>query len=219
METAVLLQCPLFAEIQEKELPAVLACLSARRQSYAKAEAVFSAGERVVRVGIVLLGSVHVEQDDYWGNRTILAHIGPAGLFGEAFSCAGTERLPVSVLAAEKTEILLVDYRRIVADSCGCGFHGRLIQNMLRILAQKNVALTQKMETITQRTTREKLLAYLSAQAIEQESHRFTIPFNRQELADYLAVDRSAMSAALSHMQKQGLLRTEKNWFELTPRA
>lgn len=219
MELGVLRRCPLFAGMDTAEISDALHCLSAKERQYAKGQAVFLAGQHVVTVGIVLAGGVHVEKDDYWGNRTILAHIGPGELFGEAFACAGVEKLPVSVTAAEKTRVMLVDYNKIVTTRApGCSFHTRLVQNMLRILAQKNVVLTQKMETITQRTTREKLLAYLSAQARQAGSRRFAIPFNRQELADYLAVDRSAMSAQLSQMQREGLLRTNKNQFELSAR-
>ncbi|MDL2253061.1 Crp/Fnr family transcriptional regulator [Ruminococcaceae bacterium OttesenSCG-928-I18] len=212
----ILRQCPLFRQIEPGDIPSMLQCLSAVKKGYRKGETVFSAGSAITHVGIVLTGRVHVEQNDYWGNRTILTQVGPAELFGEAFSCAGIEKLPVNVYAAEPSEILLIDYRKIIRScSSACPFHAKLIQNMLWILAQKNVALTQKMETLTQRTTRDKLLAYLSRQAQAQGSSQFEIPFSRQELADYLSVDRSAMSSELSKMQKEGLLQFQKNRFSL----
>ena len=208
--------CPLFLGIDDFNLNTLLDCLMAARRSYKKGDYVFSAGGAVRSVGIVLSGGVHILQEDYWGNRTILAHIPPGGLFGEAFSCAEIDSLPVSVMAAEKTEVLLIDYTRIITTcSSSCVFHLALIKNMLTLLAQKNVMLTQKMEIVTNRTTRERLLAYLSAQAIQAKSSRFTIPFNRQQLADYLSVERSAMSAELSHMQSDGLIRTDRSKFEL----
>lgn len=214
--SSVMQACPLFVGVAQEEYPNMLRCLSAVGREYEKNDMIFRAGAPIEAVGIVLNGSVHVEMDDYWGNRTILARVDPGELFGEAFSCAGTQRLPVSVYAATPAVVLLVDYRRILqGDGGGCAFQSRLIQNMMRILAQKNVALTQKMETITQRTTRDKLLTYLSLRAIEAGNERFFIPFNRQELADYLSVDRSAMSAELSRMQKDGLLHYNKNWFDL----
>jgi len=209
-------QCPLFAGIEDSNLKALLDCLMAVRRSYKKSEYVFSAGDAIQSVGIVISGSVHILQEDYWGNRTILANIPPGGLFGEAFSCAEIDSLPVSVLTVEKTEVLLIDYKRIITTcSSSCVFHLALIKNMMKLLAQKNIMLTQKMEIVTHRTTRERLLAYLSAQAIKTGKNRFTIPFNRQQLADFLSVERSAMSAELSHMQEDGLISTNRSDFEL----
>ena len=212
----IIKQCPLFAGIEETNLSTLLDCLMAVRRSYQKSELVFSAGDAVRSVGMVLSGGVHILQEDYWGNRTILAHISPGELFGEAFSCAEIDSLPVSVIAVEKTEVLLIDFKRIIATGSSASvFHLVLIKNMLKLLAQKNIMLTQKMEIITHRTTRERLLTYLSAQAIKAGKNRFSIPFNRQQLADYLSVERSAMSAELSHMQADGLISTNRSEFEL----
>ena len=209
-------QCPLFCEIEDSDLIALLTCLTAVRRTYEKDEFVFSAGDAVQSVGIVLSGGVHILQEDYWGNRTILAHIPSGELFGEAFSCAEIDSLPVSVIAAQKTEVLLIDYKRIITTcSSSCVFHMALIKNMLKLLAQKNIMLTQKMEIVTHRTTRERLLAYLSAQAIKAGESHFTIPFNRQQLADFLSVERSAMSTELSRMHSDGLISTNKSEFEL----
>ena len=208
--------CALFSGIEASQLEVLLGCLMAVNRSYEKNGFIFSAGDDVSCVGVVLSGSVHVLQEDYWGNRRILSRIGASSLFGEAFSCGETESIPVSVLAAERSEILLLDYKRIVTScSSACGFHTALIQNMMKILARKNIMLTQKMAIVTHRTTRERLLAYLSTQAVQAGSSRFTIPFNRQELSDFLSVERSAMSAELSRMQGEGLLHTNKSEFEL----
>ena len=209
-------QCLLFTGMEDAHLKVLLDCLKAVRCLYGKNEFVFSAGDAAGAVGVVLSGGVHVLQEDYWGNRTILAHIPPGGLFGEAFAYTEVKSLPVSILAAENSEILFVDYKRIITTcSSACVFHMALIKNMMKLLAEKNIMLTQKMEVITHRTTRERLLAYLSAQAIQAGKSRFVIPFNRQQLADYLSVERSAMSAELSHMQSDGLIRTNRSEFEL----
>ena len=153
------------------------------------------------------------------GNRTLVSGVGPGGLFAEAFSCTGTPHLPVSVIAAEPLEVLFIDYRRIQHQCpAGCGFHGQLIRNMLSVLAHKNQTLTRKLWHVTRRTTRQKLLSYLSAVATEQNSDQITIPFNRQDLADYLAVDRSAMSSELARMQNEGILRYHRNHFTLLRR-
>lgn len=212
----VIKRCPLFAQIADGELRALLHCLSAAAQSFDKGAFVFLAGDAVRHVGIVLAGAVHIVQEDVWGNRTILLHREPSGLFAEAFSCAQVKHVPVSAVAAEKSVILMIDYRRIV-NTCSpaCVYHARLLTNMLGILARNNIALTHKVEHISRRTTRDKLLSYLSAQALEQGGPAFAIPFNRQELAEYLAVDRSAMSAELGRMRDDGLLRFDKNRFEL----
>lgn len=212
----IIKNCPLFSGIADAELAALLGCLVNSTKNHAKDDFIFTAGEHSGQVGLVLTGSVHIVQEDFWGRRTILALITPGELFAEAFACAGLERLPVSALAAETAEIMLIDYRKIAspcARACAC--HNGLINNMLRILARKNVFLVQKIEHLSRRSTREKLLSYLSARARETGKSNFSIPFNRQELADYLAVDRSAMSSELSRMREEGLLDFKRNEFEL----
>jgi len=214
--TSILQKCPLFEDIKPADIDILLDCLSAIPRKHQKNDFIFSLGDSVQSIGIILSGGVYVLQEDYWGTRTILAHIEAGNLFGESFSCAQTKQLPVSVIASQATEILLIDYRHII-NACPTfhDFHIQLIKNMMTILAQKNIILTQKLEIISHRTTRERLLSYLSSQAIRAEKNRFTIPFNRQELADFLSVERSAMSAELSRMQEDGLIKTRRSEFEL----
>ena len=209
-------KCPLFAHIEEPNLQPLLDCLGPMQRTYSKSEFIFMAGARVKYVGVVLSGSVNVVQEDYWGNRAILAHVETGDLFGEAFSCVETDSLPIGALATEDSELLLLDYKRII-NTCptACKFHTALIHDMVKILAQKNIMLTQKMEIVTRRTTRERLMAYLSLQAIRAGESRFVIPFDRQQLADYLSVERSAMSTELSKMQADGLIWTQRSEFEL----
>lgn len=212
----ILKKVPLFEGVAPEDLTEMLGCLSSTNKSYKKGEYIFTAQDPPVTVGIVLTGTVHVIKEDFWGNRAILARVGSCGMFGEAFACAQVDKLPVSVVATELTEILFIDYKKIITTcSSACHFHTRLIQNMLHILAQKNLLLTQKMEHIVKRTTREKLLSYLSQQAVQAGSAYFSIPFNRQELADYLSVDRSALSSELGKLQKEGALDFHKNEFHL----
>ena len=209
-------QCALFTGINVSDLATLMDCLKAVPRTYKKNEFIFSAGETAQSVGLVLSGNAHILQEDYWGNRTILANLESGELFGEAFSCAETDSLPVSVIAIDKTEVLLIDGRRLITTcAVSCGFHRVIIKNMMKTLAQKNILLTQKMEMVTHRTTRERLMAYLSSQALRTKKSCFTIPFNRQQLADYLSVERSAMSAELSKMQAAGLIRTHRSAFEL----
>jgi CRP-like cAMP-binding protein len=215
-EFLVLKKCPLFAGIDDKDLDSLLACLSGRERIYEKGETVMLAGDMASAVGIVLSGSVLIIEEDFFGNRNILSEIHPAELFGEALACAEAVNAPVTVIANEQSNILLIDYRRI-ATTCpsACSFHAALIKNMLRILAQKNMVLVEKMKHITKRTTQEKVLSYLSNQARQHGSSAFEIPFNRQEFADFLAVERSALSAELSKLRDSGRIRFEKNRFEL----
>ena len=199
----------LFDGIENGELEQLLPCLGGRR-------VLFDEGEYILMAGMVLSGSVLVFSDDFWGNRTILAHVERGGLFGEAFSFARVECLPVSVTAAEKTEVLFINCERIITVCpSACEFHNRLVRNMLKILAEKNMTLTQKIGHMGKRTTREKILSYLSEQAKKAGGESFTIPLNRQEMADYLAVDRSAMSKELGRLKEEGQISFHKNQFQL----
>ncbi|MBE6036645.1 MAG: Crp/Fnr family transcriptional regulator [Clostridiales bacterium] len=212
----VLRNCALFHQIADADLPAMMACLGARTLSFRKKETIFEEGEPARYVGIVLAGKVQILQVDYFGNRSIMTTAGPSELFGESFACAGVEALPVTAMAAEDSRVLLVDCLRIM-HSCGnaCGFHQQMIYNLMRVVAMKNLQFHQKMEITGKRTTREKLLAYLMAQAKTAGSSRFRIPFDRQELADYLQVDRSGLSAEISRLRKEGVLKSERSTFEL----
>ncbi|MDL2225021.1 Crp/Fnr family transcriptional regulator [Eubacteriales bacterium OttesenSCG-928-M02] len=206
----------LFSGIEEKDLSSLLGCLSATTRSYKKDEIIFLAGQRAESVGIICSGSVHIVKEDFVGTRTILAALTAGDLFGEALACAKTSHIPFSVVATADCRIMLINYRKIISTCPStCSFHARLIENMMSILAHKNVTLNQKVDVISKRTTREKLIAFLSEEARKLEKRSFSIPFNRQELADYLCVERSAMSAEISKMQKDGLIKTEKNAFEL----
>lgn len=185
-------------------------------KKYAKSEFIFRAGELVSQVGIVLSGRTQIIKEDIWGNRTIVANMTVGDIFAEAFSCSKVERLTVSVLAGESTEVLFIDYNRIlsthsISESC----KEKLIFNMIQVLANKNVMLTQKIEILSSRTTREKILNFLSNLAAKNQSYSFEIPFNRQELADFLCVDRSALSNELSKLQQEGILTFHKNRFTL----
>ena len=209
-------KCILFTGIPESDLKTMLECLSARQKCFAKSTFIFNTGDRIETIGIVISGAVHILREDYWGKRKIIARLESGGIFGEAFACAGVENLPVSVMAAEDSEILFLNSARVFKTcSSACVFHARLIKNLVLLMAEKNIALIQKLECITQPSTREKLLSYLSEQAQNAGRSNFTIPFSREELADYLSVERSAMSAELSKMKDDGLLIYKKNSFEL----
>jgi CRP-like cAMP-binding protein len=206
----------LFKGITGPELEKLFGCISARQKKIEKNGYVFMAGMEPDWAGLLLSGALHMVRDDFWGNRSIVSRIEPGEIFGETFVLGEIKRMPLSVVAVEKSEVFLFDTGRIVnVCSSVCPFHTRVIKNMIRILALKNSTLVTKIEHLTRRTTREKLLSYLSVEARLAKSGSFEIPFTRQELADYLSIDRSAMSAELGRMRDQGLIRFKKNHFEL----
>ncbi|PKM74417.1 MAG: Crp/Fnr family transcriptional regulator [Firmicutes bacterium HGW-Firmicutes-16] len=212
----ILKRCGLFAGIEETELKSLLSCLAAKTVRFDKNCIVFRCGEAISSFGIVLSGQVQIYQDDYFGNRSILGNVGPGGLFGESFAFAEINELPVSVITPTESELMFIDCGRLSSPCANaCSFHSRLIRNLMNIIARKNVTLTQKIEFTSKRTTREKLLSYLSSEAQKAKSNSFSIPFSRQELADYLSVDRSAMSAELGRLKDDGVLDFRKNQFEL----
>lgn len=212
----ILKKCPLFAGIAEEDLLRMLGCLGARVETFDKKYTILSEGKPAKFIGIVLSGSAQIVQHDYYGNRSILSSIGPAQLFAEAFACAEISALPVSVIANEPSEIMLIDCSHILHTCANnCGFHQQLIYNLMKDLATKTLLFHQKIEITAKRTTREKLMAYLMYRAKKAGSSRFTIPFDRQELADYLEVDRSGLSAEISKLRKEGVLRSNRKQFEL----
>ena len=206
----------LFAGIHPEEKESILKCLSAVEKKYEKGDIIFLAGTEICSMGFILSGSVEISRDDFWGNRQVLGHAGNGELFGEAYACMPGEALMVNVVAAEKSRILFLDIGRIL-NVCtpACSHHNRLIHNLFFISARKNLLLSRRIFHTTPKSIRGRLLSYLSAQSAAANSLDFTIPFNRQQLADYLNVDRSALSAELSKMQREGLLTTERNHFTL----
>ncbi len=215
-EFKILKKSILFRGIEEKDYSSLFQCLRPVTRYFDKDEYIIKASQAVLSLGIVLEGSVNVIQEDYWGNRIILTKIEEGGLFAESFFCLLNNRSPVSVVAAQKSTILFISFDSILS-SCDkvCGFHQKLIQNMMMILAQKNQMLTGKVEHMGKKTIREKVLSYLSMQSQMLNSNQFEIPYNRQELADYLSVDRSALSNELGKLRDENVLRFNKNWFNL----
>lgn len=216
MYIEVLKKSALFANIHEEDIAKMLNCLMIKTKIYEKNAYIINPAQTIMEVGIVLTGRINIIKEDYWGNRSILTTLETGELFGEAFACAQASLNVFNIVAAERCEILFLNYQKITTPCHhACKFHTQLIQNMLRLVAQKNIMLTTKIGHLTQKTTRQKILSYLSSEAIKCHNNTFVIPFNRQELADYLSVERSAMSAELSKMQKDGLISYYKNKFIL----
>jgi len=213
---SLLKETRLFQEWKEEDMERVLNCLSAQKRQYNKGTIIFQAGDRLSKAALLLEGCVYIQREDYWGNLSILNKIGKGELFGESYSISDNNVALYHTVAVENSVVLFLDLRRILTVcSSHCSFHTLLIQNLFAILAEKNRILAQKLAHLSQRTTREKLLSYLSEQSIQAQSSAFTIPFNRQQLADFLSVDRSAMSYELCKMRDEGMLAFQKNHFVL----
>lgn len=212
----ILKQAKLFENIEQEEIESMLSCLAAAQRVFEKGEIVFHRGERITALALVLEGAVHIQKEDYWGNLSILNEITEGEVFGEVYACLGEEEMLYNAVAVRESVILFLDMNKILTVCpSACRFHSHLIQNLLTVMASKNKTLTQKLEHMSKRTTREKLLSYLSGQSIKAGSSSFDLSFNRQQLADYLSVDRSAMSNELCKMRDEGILRFSRNHFEL----
>lgn len=210
----ILSQCPLFQGIERSDLDSMLACLDGKTMKIAKGNPVFLEGTPARFVGIVLSGTVQVVREDYYGNRSIMTSLQPGEIFAEAFSFAGLETMPVSAIAMKDSEVLLLDCRRVLTTcSNSCHFHSLLLKNLLQGMARKNLALSQKIRYMSQKSTKEKLMAYLYDQAKQQGRTEFVIPYDRQALADYLGVERSAMSAEIGKLKNSGQIDTKGAWF------
>lgn len=202
----------LFRGTSPEEVQAMLGCLSTETRQYQRGNVIYHAGDFVSSMGLVLSGSVSIENDDVWGNKSILDNVGTGHVFAETYACVPGEPLMISVVAAEATEVLFLNTNRVLnVCSNACCFHNKLIRNLLAISAQKNLNLSRRIFHTSSKSIRGRLLSYLSFQAVQQGSREFDIPFNRQQLADYLSVDRSAMSNELSKMQKEGLLSVNRS--------
>lgn len=198
-----------------KEIENMLKCLDVRIKKYTKGETIIHAGEKISDICILLNGLAHIVQEDYWGKKIILSEVNVSGVFAEVFSTLGIKS-EVNVLAIEDSEIMFLDIGNLITIcSHTCNYHNKLLQNLLKSIAEKNLKMTQKMTHIGKRSIREKLLSYLSSQSIKHGSSKFNIPFNRQDLADYLCVDRSALSSEISKLKKEGIIDSRKNEFEI----
>jgi len=212
----ILSACALFRGMDTEDLKSILSCLGARTRRFARGETIFSEGDPADQLGIVLVGAVQIVRMDYYGGRSIVGTAEAGQLFGETFAYAGVKVMPVSVVASLDCEVLLISAHRISSPcSSACGFHNQMIFNLLHVMAAKNLMFTRKNEITSQRSTRGKLLAYLMQEAKKNRSSTFAIPFDRQELADYLNVDRSGLSAEISRLRREGVLICTKNRFTL----
>lgn len=212
----VLKRTQLFAGVDEEEIESMLSCLNAKLKYYKKGEYVLRQGERSGLLAVLVEGKLHIQSDDYWGNRSILGDIVAGEMFGEAYIAPHSDVMINDVAALEDSTVIFFDVMCVITTcSNACRFHSAVAKNLLFAISEKNRKLVQKLSHMAKRTTREKLLSYLSTEAKRQNSNSFLIPFNRQQLADFLSVDRSAMSNELCKLRDEGLIAFNKNKFEL----
>lgn len=206
----------LFAGIRKEDMAGMLDCIGYHIRSYEKGAIIAFEEETINHVGVVLEGKVDMVKEDLWGNRTMLVRMGKDEVFGETFACGEDAISMVTFAAAERTQVLFLSFSRVMHTcSHACAFHQTLIENMVRIIARKNRELMRKVEVVSKRSLREKILAYLSIQAQQQGKKTFEIPLGRLEWAQYLCVDRSALTRELAKMQEEGILDYHRNTFKL----
>ena len=210
------LNAPLFAGIKREDMGAMLHCIGYHISSFSRGEIIAFEGDHLKHIGIVLSGRVDMVKEDLWGNKTMLLRMGRNEIFGETFACGDDSLSTVTFLVSEDATVMFMPFSRVM-HSCtmACGFHHRLIENMVRLIGGKNRELMQKVDVVSKRTIREKLLAYLSIQAQQQRQRYFEIPLGRVELAEYLCVDRSALTRELAKMKEDGLIDYDRNHFRI----
>lgn len=216
----LLMNAPLFSALTTEELPHMLHCLNARKKTYHAKQFIIRETDVTDDLGIVLQGQVQIITEDVFGNRSITAKFGPGQLFGQVAASKQASSSPVSVLADSDCEILLLKFHKLVSPCTrACSFHSRVIENMMNVLADRNLMMNRKLSILSQRTIRDKLLAFLSWQYQDRKTKEFDIPYTRDELADYLCVNRSALSREISNMVAEGLISTERNHFVIHEKA
>lgn len=212
----LVVECPLFRQIDPEDLAAMLKCLSAREITARRGEFIRTMSGGKPLMGVVLEGSVEMISEDYFGKKSILTVLTVGNLFGESYSCLQARNRAVAFQVREDCRVLILDYDRILhACKLVCRFHHRMIENMVELIAEKNLELIEKLEVTSRVSIREKLLTYLTRQAERTGSLTFTIPMGRTELAEYLCTDRSAMTRELTRLKKEGIIEFDKRTFTL----
>lgn len=211
-----MIQIPLFRGINKSDIMPMMACLAAYMKQYKKGEYIIFEQDIVKNIGIIFTGSIDMIKEDVWGNKTTLVRLKEKELFGETFACGENPLSSVTFLTSSDCEILFIPFTRVMhMCSNSCMFHHQLVENMVSIIASKNRQLMNKVEILSKKNIREKILAYLSFQSQEKGTKYFEIPFGRLELAEYLCVDRSAMTRELNNMKKDGIIDFDRNVFNL----
>lgn len=206
----------LFRSMSTQDISSALACVGAYTRRYLKSEYIITNEATVKNIGLIMSGAVQMVQEDMWGNKSVLVTLKCNEIFGESFACGGSLMSTVSFVAVKDMEVMFLPFARVIR-SCqnACGHHQKLIENMVTLIAEKNVMLMEKLDILSKKTLREKLLEYLSVQAGDDHKRTITIPLGRVQLAEYLCVDRSALTRELNNMKSEGIIDFDKNTFRI----
>ncbi len=214
MDTGLLQNTVLFSRIKEDDIETALKELNAAEKRYKKGSVILHAGRTTDRMGIVLFGSVTIESNDIWGNRTILSHVGKGQFFAETYALLTDEPMLVDATANEDCGILFLEINRLTNTAPGNDeWRVRILNNLLTISAHKNLALSGRSFHISPKSIRGRVMSYLNSVSLQKGSRTFDIPFDRQQLADYLNIERTALSKELGRMQKEGIISVRKSHF------
>lgn len=216
MNTDLILNSHLFKGCNKDELDNIFNHLDFKIKTYIKSDVILSQGNTTSELGFVMSGSVRIENVDFSGNMTVLSIVSKGGVFAESYALVGNEPLLINAIANENCEVIFIDVNKLFCPCTHCTSRHIIIENLLHISAKKNMELSKRNLHIGYKTIRERLLSYLSYQSLVNKSLSFTIPFNRQQLADYLNLDRSALSKELGKMKRDGILEYKKNYFKLS---
>lgn len=205
----------IFQNITDKDIRKLLPCLKASVKKFKKNQIIFHQGDFIEKVGIILYGELKIEKIDFWGNSSILKILTNYEMFGEIYAFE-KQPLEVSIISNTDSEILFINFNKIISPcESACTFHTQLIINLLKIFANKTAAMNKKIEILSKRSIEDKLLTYLKSISLKTKNNEFSIPYNRQELADFLGVNRSALSKELMRLEKDGIIKYHKNNFKL----
>jgi CRP-like cAMP-binding protein len=205
---------PLFEGIHPDNLNRLLICIKSFKKDFEKGETIIMEKDKVPYIGIVLFGNVHLLKEDIWGNSSLLSYVGPGELFGENFAVSVEQESSVTFVAVEKTRVLFLAASKII-HTCenACSFHARIAENMFHLLGQKSISYMNKLEIMSKDSIRGKLMAYISMLAQQQKSKYIKAPLSRTQLADYLSINRSAMTRELGKMRDEGMIDFDRNTF------
>lgn len=211
-----LMKLPIFYNLKTEEIINILNFFNYSKENFEKNNFIFEIGKPISKIGIILSGEINIIKEDFWGNRNILNKFKSGEIFGEVFALAKVSPNNILVETSQNSKILFLDLTNFSIDNENNSNEIlKFLSNIFKISLKKNILFTEKLEHITKKTIREKIISYLSTEALKNRSNSFFIKFDRQELADYLFVERSALSRELSSMKKDGLIEYNKNHFTL----
>lgn len=205
----------LFDGIDSDNLASMLKCFGYIKKHIKKNTYLFMEEDEIHNIGIILSGTVYMIKEDALGNKILITPMVEGEIFGESYICSSQLTSTVSFQAATNCHILFLPFQMIIKTcSHSCSYHHKLIENMMRLVAEKNLKLIQKVEITSNKTIREKILSYLANQ-VKNHKMQIIVPFNRTEFADYLSVNRSSLSRELSKMKSEGIIDYDKNVYYL----